>query len=90
MSPKNTFSLPEWVKPEDRQEFVVRLAALYHNRTGSLRELSEALGASGSLLHMSIKQPGGVRAETCLKIEKLLGRDCFPREFLRPDLFVTE
>jgi hypothetical protein len=78
------------VTPDARQEFVVRLAASYHNKTGSLGELSTALGGSKTMLHMLLKSPGGLNAMTCIKIEECLGRDLFPREFLRPDIFVAE
>lgn len=66
----------------------MRLAARYHNMSGSMAELSKAIGGSQSLLHVSLKNPGGVSAMTCIEIEKLLGRELFPREFLRPDIFV--
>jgi hypothetical protein len=79
--------VPDWVGPEQRQSFVVRLAALYHNPTGSLGTLSEAIGGSRSLLHAALKQ-GGLTVQTCIKLEELLGREHFPREFFRPDLFL--
>lgn len=81
--------VPEWVTPEQRQSFAVRLAAVYHNPTGSLGILSEALGGSRSLLHMALKTTGGINATTCIKLEELLGRENFPREFFRPDIFVA-
>jgi hypothetical protein len=77
---------PVWVKPEQRQAFAVRLAALYHNEKGSLGVLSEALGGSRSLLHAALGG-NGITAQTCIKLEELLGREHFPREFFRPDLF---
>lgn len=67
--------------------FVCRLAAIYHNSTGSLGELSLAIGGSRSFLHMSLKGKG-LSADTCIELEKVLGRDHFPREFFRPDIFV--
>ena len=81
--------VPAWVSPEQRQEFVVRLAALYHNRTGSLAELSRAMGGSGSLLHMALKT-NGLNAKHCIKLEEILGRENFPREFFCPDIFIAE
>lgn len=81
--------VPEWVGPEQRQEFVVRLAALYHNQKGSLGTLSEAMGGSRALLHMALKT-NGLNADHCIKLEKVLGRDAFPREFFRPDIFLPE
>lgn len=84
------FAIPAWVEPEQRAEFAVRLAALYYKMDGSLGDLSEALGGSRSLLHMALKSKGGVNAQTCIKLEELLGRETFPREFFRPDIFVAE
>lgn len=87
---KPTFHIPAWVEPGQRAEFAVRLAALYHSMDGSLATLSEALGGSRSLLHMALKSKGGINAPTCIKLEELLGREHFPREFFRPDIFVAE
>lgn len=90
MSKPRFMPVPSWVRPEQRQEFAVRLAALYHNRTGSLGALSTAIGGSRPLLHMALKTPGGINAQTCIKLEELLGRENFPREFFRPDIFIAE
>lgn len=84
------FPIPAWVEPEQRAEFAVRLAAFYYTMGGSLGDLSEALDGSRSLLHMALKSKGGINAQTCIRLEELLGRDMFPREFFRPDIFVAE
>lgn len=42
------------------------------------------------MLHMALKSKGGVNAQSCIRLEELLGRDLFPREFFRPDIFVAE
>lgn len=89
MSKQRFMPVPEWVRPEQRQEFAVRLAALYHNRTGSLGQLSEAMGGSRTLLHMALKQ-NGLTVQNCIKLEEILGRETFPREFFRPDFFIAE
>lgn len=89
VSHPHKFSVPVWVGPEQRQEFVLRLAALYHTMNGSLNDLSKAIGRSEGYLHMSLKG-SGINAETCIKLEELLGRDNFPREFFRPDIFIAE
>lgn len=81
--------VPEWVKPEDRQLFVLRLAAVYHNPKGSIALLSEAMGGSRTLLHMTLNDRGnGLNANHCIKLEEILGRELFPREFFRPDIFI--
>lgn len=89
MSKLKMMPVPEWCGPEQKQEFAVRLAALYFKMGGSLGDLSEAIGASRSMLHVALKG-NGLSAQTCVDLEKLLGRECFPREFFRPDLFIAE
>lgn len=69
--------------------FVCRLAAVYHNPKGSLGLLSKDIGGSSTLLHMAVAGTGLTPA-TCIKLEELLGRDHFPREFFRPDIFLPE
>ncbi len=65
-----------------------RLAAVYHNAKGSIGTLSEEIG-SRSLLHMALAG-GGLTADHCIKLEKVLGAELFPREFFRPDIFLRE
>ena len=92
MTDIRNFPVPAWVEPDQRTEFAVRLAALYHNKAGSLGELSLALNGcnSRSLLHMALKSSGGLNAKTCIRLEEVLGRENFPREFFRPDIFLPE
>lgn len=89
MSSHSEFPVPDWVQPEDRQRFAVALAALYHNPTGSIAELSKALGLSHAALGMALRGPG-ISARNCLALEALLGQERFPRQFFRPDLFSAE
>lgn len=89
MSKLKLMPVPVWCGPGEQQEFAVRLAALYFKMGGSLGDLSEAIGGSRSLLHMALKG-NGLTAQTCIDLEKLLGRECFPREFFRPDIFIAE
>lgn len=89
MSKPPMMRVPDWVTPEQRQMFVCRLAAVYHNDTGSLGKLSLAMGGSSSLLHMALKG-NGLTAQHCIKLEDLLGRELFPREFFRPDIFIAQ
>lgn len=90
MQPTEKFPIPACIAPDQRAEFVVRLAALYHKMDGSVGDLSEAIGGSRSMLHMALKSKGGLSAPTCIKLEELLGRELFPREFFRPDIFIAE
>lgn len=82
--------IPAWVTPETRTEFALRVAALYFKMNGSLGDLSKALGGTRPMLHMALKSKHGLNAQTCIKLEELLGRESFPREFFRPDIFVAE
>lgn len=88
MSLENRFPLPAWAE-DDQQRFALSLAALYHNPRGSISELSQALGMSHAALNMALKG-GGLSERTCLALEALLGAECFPRQFFRPDLFSAE
>jgi len=81
--------VPEWVKPEDYQMFACRLAAVYHNKAGSIGQMSEEIGHARSALHNALAG-GGLTPQHCIKLEELLGREHFPREFFRPDIFVAE
>lgn len=69
------------------QQFALRVAALYHNQRGSVQVLSEALGYSKNALNQATRQKG-ITPETAIKLETLLGRSDFPREFFRPDIFL--
>lgn len=89
MSKTMPIRVPDWVKPEHYQRFAVRLAALYFCEEGSLGALSKALGYSSTALHMALTGKG-LNADHCIKLETLLGRDQFPREFFRPDIFIAE
>lgn len=81
--------VPEWVTPDTYQRFAIRLAALYFSENGEMSVLSEGLGYSRSALHMALNGKG-LNADHCIKLENLLGRDLFPREFFRPDIFIAE
>lgn len=88
MSKSFPMRVPKWVKPEQRQRFAVRVAALYYSEDGGLATLSKALGYSSSTLHMALGSKG-LNADHCIKLETLLGRELFPREFFRPDIFIA-
>jgi hypothetical protein len=89
MSKQLPMRVPDWVAPEQYQRFAVRLAALYYCEDGGLGALSTALGYSTTALHMALSGKG-LNADHCIKLENLLGRDLFPREFFRPDIFIAE
>ena len=90
MSKPPMMRVPDWVAPEQYQRFAVRLAALYYSEDGGISALSEGLGYSRPALHMALGAKGGPNVDHCIKLEHLLGRDLFPREFFRPDIFIAE
>lgn len=66
--------------------FLIKLAALYYSPGGQVKDLSAACGlAPGHLSSLLSISP-----ETAIKIEKVLGRELFPRELFRPDLFLIK
>ncbi len=94
MKTGDNWPFPEWIGRVEEEEqgreqrrFILRLAALYHNPGGSLQELSRALDYSDNALHQAGVQNQGVTPECAVKLEKLLGREHFPRELFRPDIF---
>lgn len=78
---------PEWVNDSNWQFYAVGLAAFYHNPKGSVADLSLALGLSHGTLSAALHSSNGLSKRNCLALEAFLGRDMFPREFFRPDLF---
>lgn len=87
-----TLPLPAYVveitDENDRQaaeaQFRLRLAALFLTRGGKLAPLAKSCG----LHEKAISALTNVSPELAIKIEKVLGRELFPREFFRPDLFI--
>lgn len=83
--------VPDWVDPTTYQMWACRLAAIYHNPKGSVGLMSEAIGGSRTMLHVALGDNGnGLTVDHCIKLESLLGREFFPREFFRPDIFLAE
>jgi hypothetical protein len=67
-------------------QFRLRLAALFLSKNGTLMQLAKTCG----LHEKSLSALTDISPELAIKIEKALGRDLFPREYFRPDLFVVE
>lgn len=84
--PKYIDDLPEDQQAQARCRFLVRLAALYYSPEGKLNKLSKAL----DLHENTLATTDSITAEMAVKLESLLGRDLFPRELFRPDLFDVE
>lgn len=92
MKIERTWPSPAWLNDvampdQANRRFILRLAALYHNEKGSLQELSRALDYSDNALHQAAVQNQGVTPECAIRLEGLLGRELFPRELFRPDIF---
>lgn len=67
--------------------FRVEYVALMYCQTGSLRDLSVALGKSPTLLYNSITKWPRIPAHYCVALEQLVGREVVTREWLNPDIF---
>ena len=90
------FPLPAWVQKAPKAErsrmaakFRLLVAALYANEKGSLRQLSLALDLNPSTLATYVSGRESVPPATCIKLERHLGADLFPREFFNPEHFRT-
>jgi hypothetical protein len=83
-------ALPAWIgqlEPDAQEKarcrYLLRLAALHYSSAGHLAVLSKACGlAAGSLAQLD-----QVSATLAIRLEAALGRDAFPRQLFRPDLF---
>lgn len=90
----NQWPMPAWhesVPEPDKQAACVRLllglAAIYASEVGTLSALALALQETPEAIRQA-RARGRVTPEIAIKIETLLGRERFPRELFRPDLFV--
>lgn len=88
-----TFSMPAWLEalPQEEREvararFLIKLAALYNSPGGKVNTLSEDLGLATS----SLVAYDNIPAPRAVQLEGLLGREHFPRELFRPDLFCVQ
>jgi hypothetical protein len=88
-----TWPVPDWLAelPDDvRHRAFVRymlcMAVAYMGDKASPADLSHALGMSHNQVNL-MKHRGTIAGETAVKLEGLLGRQHFPREMFRPDLF---
>lgn len=63
--------------------FILKVAALYFTPLGSVAALANTCGYH----EKSFSGLRQITPELAIKLEGLLGREHFPREFFRPDLF---
>lgn len=76
-------------KSEKRTRFYLSVACQYYSESGRASDLAEAIGMTANS-YAVMKTRGKVPPETALALEKALGRELFPRELFRPDLFEIE
>ena len=80
--------MPEEDKAAAKLRWLLSLAAIYASRDGTATALAEALD-TGNTAILQAKARGRISGEMAVKLESLLGRDLFPRELFRPDLFIV-
>jgi hypothetical protein len=66
--------------------FILKLAALYYSPRGGVAPLAESCGYHDK----AFSSLENITAELAVKLERHLGRELFPREFFRPDLFLIQ
>lgn len=88
-----TWPVPAWLAdlPDAERQtaftrYMLCLAVAFMGDKASPGDLSRALGMHANQVNL-MKHRGTIAGETAVKLEGLLGRQHFPREMFRPDLF---
>jgi hypothetical protein len=81
-------SVPAEEKPAASIRLLLSLAAVYASEEGTASALADRLGIGKNAI-LKARSRGAVSAEMAVQLESLLGRDLFPRELFRPDIFVV-
>ncbi len=81
-------ALPPEEQEKERKKFLLKIAALYASREGTVRELSNRLGYSSNTLGQFSSSGKPLGALLCIEIEKACGPSYLPRTILNPHLFV--
>ncbi len=96
MSAQNQWPMPSWLDsvPEEekaaaRIKWLLSLAALYSSESGTATALAEQLEIGNTAI-LQAKARGKISGELAVRLETLLGRELFPRELFRPDLFLIQ
>ena len=92
---ENKWPLPPWLTAIEEAEeqdaahtrFLLSLACIYYSAKGKPGSLAQAIGMTANAFSIC-KSRGRISPHTALAIEKALGRDLFPREVFRHDLFL--
>jgi hypothetical protein len=87
--PKYVTDLPEEEQAEARSLFVVKLAALYADRLGTMPNLARVLGVEYSNLFVTANSKT-INAKYGVLIEKLLGKELFSIDWVCPHLKLPE
>ena len=82
-------SVPAEKKPAAKIRTLLNLAAVYASEEGTASALADRLGV-GKAAILQARSRGKISGEMAVQLESLLGRELFPRELFRPDLFVVE
>lgn len=69
-----------------RHRYLLNLACVFHSKDARTSDLADALGVTANNLSI-IKARGRVSPEMAIDIERILGRDHFPRELFNPALY---
>lgn len=75
---------PEFTKKRTR--FWLSIACLYYSESGQSGDLAKAIGLTPNSFAV-MKTRGKVSPEIAVALETALGRERFPRELFRPDIF---
>lgn len=78
--------IPDVERSKARTRFLLCLASAYTAERGDKTKLAQAIDAKVKTMHAA-NERGQVSPEMAIAIETALGRDLFPRELFRPDLF---
>lgn len=90
-----TASISPWPSPKwldgstddsDRHRLLLGLACLFHSPDGRTADLAFALDMTPNAFSL-MKARGRVSPETAIEIERILGREHFPRELFHPALY---
>ena len=87
--PPRIEALPAQLREAARIRYVIRAAATWYSDGGGVSALSEGIGFGPNNLHV-VMQKEKIPFTTALLLEKVLGRDCFPRELFCPELALPE
>lgn len=91
---KSPWPSPSWLdgitddseREAARHRYLLNLACVFHSPTGRVADLATALGVSPNAFALA-KMRGKVPPEMAIDIERILGRDHFPRELFHPALY---